>query len=101
MKSANKKVTGQTKKVEKAFIDSGFNHVEAYRYNSASIRVRVIDSRFSGKSRINREKMVWPVIESLSDELQAELTVLLLLAPGEKSRSMMNMEFEDPTPSRL
>lgn len=73
----------------------------AYRYNPASIRVRVVDESFRGKSRPEREAMVLPLLQKLSEDVRADVTVLLLLAPDEVERSMMNLEFEEPTPSRL
>jgi hypothetical protein len=40
--------TDETRKVEDVLRNAGSERVDAYRYNSASIRVRVIDSRFEG-----------------------------------------------------
>lgn len=74
---------------------------EAYRYNSASIRVRLVHKSFKGKSRAEREDLVLPLIHSLPEETQADIMILLLLAPDELDRSLMNMEFENPTPSRV
>jgi hypothetical protein len=73
----------------------------AYRYNPASIRVRLVHDMFKGKSRSEREKMVLPVIRTLPEEIQQDLMVLLLLPPDELGRSAMNLEFEHPTPSGL
>jgi hypothetical protein len=75
--------------------------IKIYRYNSASIRVRVIDERFLGRSIVDRENEVLPLIRQLPEDIQAQITVLLLLAPSETAESFMNVEFEDPTPSRL
>ena len=44
------KRTDETRQVEEILRKAGFDYVNAYRYNSASIRVRVIDSRFEGLS---------------------------------------------------
>jgi len=92
--------TDETKQIEDA-IRQAFPDVHAYRYNSASIRVRVIDERFRDKSKAERERMVDPVVAQLPDEIQSDITVLLLLAPQETTTSLMNLEFERPTPSRL
>jgi stress-induced morphogen len=73
----------------------------AYRYNSASIRVRVVDEAFRGKSRPERERMVLPVLEQLPEETLSEVMILLLLAPEELDDDLMNLEFENPSPSRL
>ena len=42
------KRTAETRQVEDVLRRVGFQQVDAYRYNTASIRVRVIDSRFEG-----------------------------------------------------
>ena len=78
-----------------------FPNVEAYRYNPASIRVRIIDDRFRGKSNPERDDMVWPLLEQLPQEIQEDVTILLLLTEEEKEYRMMNVEFEHPTPSML
>jgi stress-induced morphogen len=75
---------------------------EAYRYNSASIRVRVVSERFAGKNRVRRSEMVYPLLEqNLPEDTWQDITVILLLAPDEVDDSLMNLEFEKPTPSRL
>ena len=56
-----------------------------------------IDERFQNKNRVQREKMVLPLIRGLPEELQSEIVTLLLLAPGEEDNSMMNIEFDHPT----
>jgi stress-induced morphogen len=75
--------------------------VEAYRQNSASVRVRVVDPAFQGMSRTQREEDFWFLFEDLPDELAAELSVVLLLTPDEAKKSLANIEFDDPTPSKL
>ena len=60
MKSWQKKRTDETKAIEK-LLRKHFDRVDAYRYNSASIRIRVIDERFGGKSQSQREQMVHPI----------------------------------------
>jgi len=74
---------------------------EAYRYNSVSIRVRLIHDDFRDTTRSAREDRVLPVIHTLPDETQEDITILLLLAPNELDRSPMNIEFEHPVPSRI
>lgn len=75
--------------------------VTVYRYNPASVRVRVIDKRFSGLSIPERERIVTPLIRQLPEDVQADLTVLLLLGPDETEGSLMNREFDDPGRSML
>lgn len=82
-----------------------FPKTDAYRYNSASIRVRVIDPRFEGKSHAERDAMVEPLLKQLPEEIQADIMNLLTLAPSERKKlsrkSLANLEFEDPSPSML
>ena len=75
--------------------------VEAKRYNSASIRVRVIDPAFEGVHRADRDKELWEMMQELPDDTVADLTMLVMLAPSELRTSMANLEFEDPSPSQL
>jgi hypothetical protein len=42
------KRTDETQMIERVLREAGFETVDAYRYNTASIRVRVIDQRFEG-----------------------------------------------------
>lgn len=102
------KRTDETMAVETTLRQAGFERVDAYRYNSASIRVRVIDSRFRGLSREQRDAMIEPHLDRLAERTQADVTTLLSFAPEEieaNSRNlrevMLNHEFEDPTPSVL
>lgn len=92
--------TPETKEIED-LVRPQFPDVLAYRYNSASIRIRIIDERFRGMSRVERDRIVDPLLETLPEETQADITILLLLAPEETDASLMNLEFEHPAPSRL
>lgn len=96
--------TEQTDEVE-ALLRKEFPGTDAYRYNSASIRVRVIDKRFEGKSDQERDSMVEPFLERLPIEIQADIMNLLTLAPGEEKaplrKSLANLEFEEPSPTSL
>jgi stress-induced morphogen len=81
-----------------------FPQVDAYRYNSASIRVRVIDPRFEGKSVADRDAMVEPFLAQLPQDTQTDIMNLLTLAPtelGQVHKSFLNDEFENPSPSML
>ena len=45
--------------------------------------------------------MVLPPIHRLPDDTQADIMILLLLTPEEARGSLMNFEFERPSPSPL
>ena len=74
--------------------------VEVYRYSPVSVRARIIDSEFRGKSRSERHKTVWPLLYPLDEDTLGDLTLLLLLAPEERE-SMPSREFDDPIPARF
>ncbi len=98
------KKTPETRKLEALFrID--FPQTEAYRFNSAAIRVRVIDDRFEGKSIAEREAMVWPLLKKLPKKTRDDVLLLLTLAPSEQrsfnSQTLMNLEFEESLDSQL
>ncbi|MGA2033082.1 MAG: hypothetical protein ABSG68_12560 [Thermoguttaceae bacterium] len=100
--------TDETRQVEEVLRRAGFQQVDAYRYNSASIRVRVIDSRFEGRSRADRDAMVEPHLDHLPERTQADIMNLFTFAPSEIEQTpktfkefVLNTEFEDPSPSML
>ena len=73
-----------------------------YRQNNASIRVRVIDRRFKGMPKSRRHGDVWKFLAArVPEDTLSEVSVLLAVAPAELGTSLMNLEFEDPTASRL
>jgi hypothetical protein len=85
-----------------------FQQVDAYRYNSASIRVRVIDPRFDGMKREQRDAMVEAELDKLPPETQRDIVTLFTFAPSEVNQSvktfrefMQNTEFENPSPTML
>jgi hypothetical protein len=100
------KKTEETRLIEDT-LRKEFRDVEAYRYNSASIRVRVIDPRFAGKTIGERDAMVDPFLNQLPEETQSEILLLLTLTPDEAARgassrhSLVNLEFEDSSRSLL
>lgn len=101
------KRTAETRMVEE-MLRQHFEKADSYRYNSASIRVRVIDSRFEGMSRDDRDNMVEQYLDTLPDETQKDIVTLFTFAPSETTRSpstfrefMLNTEFVDPSPSVL
>jgi stress-induced morphogen len=103
MKTLQDRVTPETVRVVK-LLEKHFPHhpddypVAAYRYNSASIRVRVVDDSFSGIDWFEREKKVLPFLRKLPRATQSDITILLLLAPDEVEDSWGNREFENPSP---
>jgi hypothetical protein len=106
MPGSKPKRTQETKKIEELLRSQFPGHSKkyppkAYRFNRYSIRVRLVDKQFKGMSLSERYKLVDPLIQSLPEETQADITILLILAPDEMDRSAMNIEFETPTPSPL
>lgn len=102
------KRTDETRNVEEVLRKAGFERVDSYRYNSASIRVRVIDSRFEGLSPDKRDGMVEPCLEQLPERTQADIISLFTFAPSELQQTpktfkqfLLNTEFDDPSPSML
>jgi hypothetical protein len=102
------KRTEETQHVEDVLRGAGFQSVDAYRYNSASIRVRVIDPAFEGLSGEKRDALVEPHLEKLPEDTQSDIINLFTFAPSELQQTpktfrqfLMNTEFEDPSPSML
>jgi stress-induced morphogen len=73
--------------------------IEAYRYNPASVRVRIIDPDFAGKNIPEREDEVWAILETLPEEVRSDISIVLLITPEERKQSYMSMEFDNPTPA--
>ncbi len=95
--------TDETRRVE-AILRAKFPRSDAYRFNSASIRVRVIDEAFAGKSSEERDAMVEKLLPQLPESIQADIMNLATFIPAEVTgphQSLWNMEFEDPSPSML
>ena len=70
--------------------------IDVRRRHEVSIHIRVIDPDFRGMRRVAREDLFWPLLHQLPYETFANITILLLLTPEEATRSMANMEFENP-----
>jgi stress-induced morphogen len=77
------------------------SEVRSYRQNSASIRIRIIDPDFKKLDRARRHDLIWDILEQLPEDTQSQVTILLLLTPEETKKSIANMDFENPIPSRL
>ena len=75
--------------------------IDSYRQNSASIRIRIIDADFQKLDRAVRHDLIWEILEQLPEDIQSQVTVLLLLTPAETKKSIANLDFENPIPSRL
>ncbi len=104
-KGNGKQRTDETRAIEQ-LLRRRFVGVEAYRYNSASIRVRVIDEQFRGKSEVEREQLVLPLIHELPEETRDDITMLLMLTDGENadsvsSMNLVNLEFDHRSRSML
>ena len=102
------KRTDESRMVEDKLREAGLERVDAYRYNSASLRVRVIDRRFESIPREERDSIVEAFIDDLPSATQADIVTLVLLAPAEWKQPsetfrecMLNAEFENPSPSML
>ena len=100
--------TEESRAVETALREAGFADSDAYRRNSASIRVRVIDPRFEGLSPEDRDGMVEPILATLPEKIQGDIVTLFTIAPSELDlecqslrQYLQNLEFEEPSRSML
>jgi hypothetical protein len=73
--------------------------IAIYRQNPASVRIRIIDPIFTKMSRAERNDYGWTYLDRLSDDAQADISLLLLLTPSEVKKDFANIEFENPVPS--
>ena len=73
--------------------------VDVYRQNPASVRIRVVDGSFKGKDKTERHAAVWRYLESLPEEVQSDVSMLVVVTPDETRVSAGNLEFESPVPS--
>ncbi len=100
----DQKKTAETMGIE-SLLQGEFERVDAYQYNWATIRVRVIDKRFKDLSIAQRDAMVERYLKTLPEATQRKIVTLLAFAPDELGHSsrhaLLNLEFEDPPPSRL
>ena len=92
--------------MESTLTAAGFHRADAYRYNPSSIRVRVIDPRFEGLERAERDDLVDPVLATLPPETEGDIVTLLTLTPEEATDPQRGgfrlyyraKEFEDAGP---
>ena len=91
--------------VQHALLDFERQHpharIDIYRRNSISIRIRVVDPGFAGMRKSDRHALVWKHLEKLPEEIQGDISMVVLLGPDEIRNSMANLEFEDPSPSLI
>ena len=110
------KRTDETRLVENVLEDAGFERVDAYRFNSASIRVRIVDPRFEGLADEMRDAAIEPFLKKLPSKTRADVLFLLPLAPSEFTeagsraprgakvtilKKLLNAGFVDPSTSTL
>ena len=72
------------------------SRIDVYRQNPVSVRVRIVDPDFKGRNKVERSKMVWKYLDALPDDIQSDISSLLLLMPDETKSSFSNFEFDDP-----
>ena len=82
-------------------VDHPKARIDVCRYNSASIRVRIIDAGFADLGVVEREELIWPIIRRLPEDTRAQLSFLLLITPKERRTSAGSLEFDNPEPSNL
>jgi hypothetical protein len=98
-----RRITKETRMVEQ-FLKQHFPHhppsypPAAYQYNSASIRVRIVDECFRKVHLFDRLDLVNPVLRSLPEKTQQKIIIVTLVTPEELDISPSNYEFEHPTP---
>lgn len=71
--------------------------IDVLRYSPVSVRVRVVDPDFRGKTRADRHKMLWPHLFAIDEDAREELTMVLLLTPEECETSPANRDFDSDT----
>ena len=55
--------------------------IDLYRQNSVSIPVRFVDPAFQGMNKKERNDLVWDYLGTLSEDAQADISMLVLLPP--------------------
>ena len=86
---------------EKYLPDHPRAQIDARRYNTACIWVRILDPDYAGTELNQRWERLWELFEPLPEAIQSEISLLFLLTPKEASSRFahMNREFENPTPT--
>ncbi len=73
--------------------------IDLYRHDSVSVWVRVVDPAFANRARSGRHHHVWQYLERLPEDIVAEISMLVLVAPGENS--LANLVYQEPLLSGL
>ena len=87
--------------LEKYQADHPNSEIAIYAQNELSFRIRIVNPAFAGKDRVERSRPVWRYLDSLPEETQSDITMLVLVTADEMPRSTANLEFEDPVHSIL
>ncbi len=74
--------TGEVQSV-RDLLEPRFPTLEVYRYNSASIRVRIVDSAFAARNRKERVDHVNTYLDKLPPEIQQQIVLLQLFTEEE------------------
>ena len=69
-----------------------------YRYNPASIRVKIVSPVFHDHSKSERHDYAMGFLRSLPEDVLAQISILLCLEPGESS--VLDREFYDSARSQ-
>jgi len=104
LKAAKKEQTKATRLIYDRFrerfpnLSDDINKV-VYEYLPRSVRLRIIDEAFAGKSYAERELIVEEVLDALPEDVASSVSLMLLLTPREAKRPGvgMELEFDDPT----
>lgn len=75
--------------------------IEAYRYNSACIWVRILDPDFARVKMWDRHDQIWEILVNLSGDTPTQVSLVFPLTPKEARTSQMNLLFEDHMPKWL
>ena len=96
---------GDAELIVKAIKADGYTDVVAYRYNYASIRLRVICYQFAGVRSQQRLDRINDLLNTLPDSLNAQVVTMILTTPDELKDGgrhyFGNLDFEHPEPSEL
>ena len=81
--------------------DHPLAQIDVYRQSPVSVRLRIIDPDFAKQPKSQRHQRAWHYLDELSDDVQGDISTLVLIAPQEATTSFANMDFEDPVPSEM
>lgn len=72
--------------------------LDIQRLNDVSVRLRIIDPSFQRKDLVERDNEIWRYLETLPENVFTQITMVLLLTPKELTKSIANLDFENPIP---